>query len=629
MKARYPRLPLAIALVILLFAARDEAGAQNSAGAAGDRITVKSELSQDEGVADIQANCEINGGMLYVDRAYVGAVPYVGTVSPGRHYIELALPGYDNMGIWLDLAAKTKYSIDFNPKGTFALFATDKRATVSTEPTLNAGSSDLEIYSDVNGGMLYIDQVLIGSTGTTIPYTGSTTPGSHYFELELGRYGYRSLGLWLLLEEKTRYTIILHPQKATGHLSVDADPRDASLSLDGAPLALGLSEQPVGKRRILARRFGYADRSLDVEIQDGATSSVKVVLEKVPFALGGLGFSRAAFNPRNAGPSGRVSLNFRVSSYGSAKAEIRGPDGGIVATLDYPDMKDWSQSAVWNGLGPGGVPLPDGQYTARLVATPAETGEGLVAEAQVEIDSSLVVRPIGTASGMAGLLYMPESTPESAGAAAVESYYFVPLESPTGSPEDSAFGISAAMSVGGLVTLALQASAETAAGPVNTGDLAGSALVALFGDRASPMSGAFFLRGGYSGAVSPAMPGAGSAVEASLPLSARVGGASGTELRIAFAPGARADFSSSSPALLGLGRAGIWLEGRNFMAGLSGELPVSFAGDPAPLWPAKLALEGRLMLGSSPFVAALYSTAELSPVSAPAFGIGLGLGLLF
>ncbi len=121
------------------------------------------------------------------------------------------------------------------------------------------------------------------------------------------------------------------------------------------------------------------------------------------------------------------------------------------------------------------------------------------------------------------------------------------------------------------------------------------------------------------------MPGAGSAVEASVPVSMRVG-----EFSVALSPGASLDLSSSTPSFLGIARAGLWLEGRSFKAGASGELPIAFSGaGPAIQWPARAALEGRLMLGSTPFVAACYLDAEFQPETAPAFGIGLGLGLLF
>ena len=241
--------------------------------------------------------------------------------------------------------------------------------------------------------------------------------------------------------------------------------------------------------------------------------------------------------------------------------------------------------------------------------------------AEGRIDSTLVIRSLGTASAVPGLLFMPDPLSQPAGTLAAEASWFEPW----GRPQASAFGLSAALSLGGTVTLALHAAAETGDAPVTATDLALSALATLFGDRSSPAAGAVFLRGSYTSSASPAVPGARSAIEASFPASLRLG-----EFSFALSPGALASFAPGGTSVLALARTGLWLEGSSFRVGLSGELPISFASAlPAPLWPAHTALEGRLMLGSTPFVAAAFVTAALAPGAAPDFGVGIGLGLLF
>jgi hypothetical protein len=218
---------------------------------------------------------------------------------------------------------------------------------------------------------------------------------------------------------------------------------------------------------------------------------------------------------------------------------------------------------------------------------------------------------------------MPDPASEPAGTVAAEAFWFTPFPGFS----SSAFGLSSALSVGGKVTLALHASAETGEGALNSGDLAGSVLVGFLGDKTTAYAGAFYLRGSYSSSATPAMPGSRSGVEAALPFTANFIDLGSLDLRFALSPGAFVDLSD--PASFGaLGRAALWLEGSAFRAGLSGELPFGFTGGFAPEWPLRLAAEGRLMLGSSPLVAAAYATAELSPEGA-SFGMGLGLGLLF
>jgi hypothetical protein len=215
---------------------------------------------------------------------------------------------------------------------------------------------------------------------------------------------------------------------------------------------------------------------------------------------------------------------------------------------------------------------------------------------------------------------MPDPLTQPAGTIAAEFSWFAPW----GELRSSGIGLSAALSLGGIATLAVHAAAETGS-PDGASDLAASVLATLFGDRAGIASGAAFLRGSFSSAVSPATPGARSGVEASLPLSLRFG-----PLNLALSPGALVDLSAARADFLGLARAGLWLEGRSFRAGASAELPLSFAGGAiAPALPLRAALEGRLMLGSTPFVAAAYLGADFASGEAPRLSTGIGLGLLF
>lgn len=502
------------------------------------------------------------------------------------------------------------------------IFAPNDRVSIVTEPTLVAGLARLDVRSSVKGASLYMDKAFMGK----LPYTGNAAPGSHL--LEAAAPGYRDLGVWLFLEEKTSYSIRFKPELITGFLWVEVEPEDAYVRANGMTVIHGSVELPIGKYTLVVSRFGYIERVIAVEIEERRTTKLTVSLEKAPFAVTGLAFSRPAFNPRNAGAPGKTSLDFRASSYGSASAVIRGPGGELVSTLYFPDIRTWNQSKAWDGLGPDGKALPDGLYAATLTALPApgvEPEAPVVARAEARIDSSLVIRSIGTASALPGLLYMPAPIPQPSGTTATEISWFAPW----GEPQASAFGLSGALSLGDRAAVGLGAAAETG-DSANAADLAISGLVALFGDRTSALGGALFLRASYSSASKASMPGSRSGLEASFPLSLRLGESSAGELSLALSPGALADLSSSSPGFLALARGGLWLEGRSFRAGVSGELPVSFsAAAPAPLWPARAALEGRLMLGSTPFVAAAYLGAALEPAASPRLELGIGLGLLF
>jgi hypothetical protein len=496
--------------------------------------------------------------------------------------------------------------------------------TTKVEATLKEKLASIQIYCFSKSARLFIDRKEIG----WVPYRGDLEQGSHYLEVRIP--GYYPLGHWFLLAEKTLYTLDFAPSRIVGSIELEAEPRDTVVLIDGNAASTGLSELPVGRHALVLRRFGYVERSLELLVREKQTERLSVSLEKAAFAIEGFGFSRESFNPRSVGVSSKVSLGFRAASYGSATVEIRGAAGGpedrVVASFEFPAIEDWNQRRPWDGLGPEGRPLPDGLYIATLVASSPDSGAPIEAEARVWIDSSLVVRAFGAASALPGLLYMPDPVPAIAGTAAIEAFYFVPPAASWSSTGEGAFGLAAAFTVAKGVALGLHASAELGTAPFGSGDLDGSVLVALLGDKTTAWSGAFFFRGGYSSLSLPAMPGAGSLVEASLPVGARLGSIFGADARAALAPGLRADFSAKTD-WLALGRAALWFEGPKFRAGLSGELPLSFDGGISLFRSAGTALEGRLMLGA--FVAAAYATADFAPGEAPALGFGLGLGLLF
>jgi hypothetical protein len=530
------------------------------------------------------------------------------------------------------LSAAALLALSSALQADIVFFPPNDRVTVSTQPTLNAGVADLSITCSIKGAELYIDK----SEAGLVPYSGQLPPGSHYFEVSLP--GYYNLGIWLTLQEKTLYSVIFNLARITGLLSLTITPADATVLIDGAAVGGSLVEVPEGAHKVTVKAFGYVEKNAELRVEGRMTTTLAVTLEKATFAVTGLSFARSAFNPNNAGASGRNPLSFRVSSFGSATAEIRGLDGSIVARLDFLDMRTWSQSRDWDGLGSDGKPLPDGNYVAKLTAKPSSgvpvqaegtTRDGqeihpdgsIVATASTRIDSSLVVRSFGTLSAMPGMAYIPDTVPQPDGTVATEATWFAPW----GNFQASAFGLSAALSLASKATLAVSTTAETGDAPNNAVDLAISALVAIGGDRSSTLSAAFFLRGSYSSTSSPAMPGSRTAIESSIPVALRVG-----IFSLSFAPGACIDYSASSPEFFALARSGFWLEGRNYRAGLSGELPIAFtAGSVNVNWPANIALEGRLMLGASPFVLSSYLGTEISPSGFSQPVLGIGLGLLF
>jgi hypothetical protein len=510
----------------------------------------------------------------------------------------------------------------------------DERIVIETEATLKAGLASIEISSPIRASRVYVDSTYVG----VAPYAADIAPGIHVVRVEAP--GCYPLSVELALAEKTLYRIAFNPALVKGRLHVRLEPASATLSLEGQSIDPGFLELPVGSYTLVARRFGYAEESRAIRIDENSTTFVDISLEKAAFEVANFRATRAAFNPGNAGAAGRTDLAFTATTYGSASASIIGPDGAPVRVIDFPRIATWKQSRAWDGRGEDGAPLPDGTYLARLVAVPdpgvATLPEGplgggpaagevaadgsIVLETEVRIDSEIRVRALGPGSAMPGLLAFPDPLPQPAGTTAVEATWLVPAWDASG----SAIGLSLAGSLGGAAVLSFSGAAELEGG--GAADLAASLLLSLLADRASGSGGAAFLRASWTSAAAPSMPESRSAIELSLPWTLALG-----DFRLGAAPGALLDFSSS-PELLALARAGLWLDAGPLRAGLSGMMPFGLGlgdAEAGPRWPARIAAEARLMIGASPLTISAYPLADLDPGSGPRLLAGLGVGLLF
>jgi len=514
----------------------------------------------------------------------------------------------------------------------------DERIVIETEATLKDGLASLDIRCPARSARVYVDSYYAG----LCPYEADIAAGPHLISVEAP--GFRTLGLSLILEEKTLYTIRFNPTRITGRVFISLEPASATLFLDGRPIDTGFTELPVGSYSLAARRFGYEEENFDIRIEEGSTTRVDISLKRAAFSVSDFRATRSAFNPANSGDAGRTSVVFTATNYGSARIEIFGPEGSLVGELDFPDLSTWRVGESWRGRDSEGFPLPDGTYTARLQARPSadvpilppgnvDQGEvaedgSITLETEIVIDSSIKVRPASSISAMPGLSAFPDPLPQVAGTTAMEVAWFAPgLD-----PASSALGLSLSISLGGSSVLSLSGSGEFAG--TGSADLAASFLFSLAGgrasgsgDRGSGLSGALFLRGSWSGAERPAMPESRSAIELSSPWSIGFG-----NFRLGASIGALGDFNASGFGLLALGRAGLWLDESSFRIGLSGSLgfALGMAGREAgPDWPARAAAEAKVLLGSSPFTLSAYALADLEPGALPRFGGGMAVGLQF
>lgn len=305
-----------------------------------------------------------------------------------------------------------------------------------------AGDKELGVSTDPVTVSVYLDRRLAGTT----PYQQSViAAGSWLIGVEASGYGSKEIQVGI--EDAISYEVIFHLTRTTGKLMVRLQPEDAQLFIDGRPAHPGLLSLPSGFRNLWARRFGYDDLSTSVLVPERGIAAVDLALKPAVFSASRFAANREVFNPANAGPFGEARLSFFVNAPGSGRLSIVDESGERVLSHEFPAFESWDQSFVWNGRDAAGKPLPDGSYTATLQTTSAA---GISSESSIDlqIDSSLVARPLGESAGLVGLSLLP-----------------IPLASPQGL---GSFDV-AALSELSTGFLSFSAGAQVGLGPVAVG----------------------------------------------------------------------------------------------------------------------------------------------------------------
>lgn len=491
---------------------------------------------------------------------------------------------------------------------------------VATQAISLADRAVVAVGSQVRGAKVYLNREYAGKVDFV---SGYLAPGG--YRVEVKAPGYRDLSHDLELEAGKSYSLHFELAPLSGSLELSIAPAGAELLVDGrlftGDLAGDLSGStialPAGAHEVAARRFGYLTRSARVLVPDAGSVRLELELPLAPFSLSSPRLSRSAFNPNSAGALGSAWISFSATAPGSARIEIRRLETGeLVAERDFPSLETWEQAFAWDGRGAGGAVLPDGEYEVRL----SSPDGAFSAAASIRIDSSLLASPRGSASALPGSLFFPDPERVAAGSFSTELAWFAPASE----PGSSAFGLGASLGLGKALVLGLGASLEArpdAAGETNlalslTADLA----------QAGPFALAIFARGSWASATSPTMPGARSGIEAALPFSLRLGSFS-----LGAAPALFVDLGSAELQALPLARAGLWLSGPRYRAGLSAEILFELGGESgllAPAWPAEACAEARFLLPAAPLTLSGCAAASLEPGAEPSLTFGLGLGFM-
>jgi hypothetical protein len=273
---------------------------------------------------------------------------------------------------------------------------------IEGDGNISPGEPGLQVDSRPDDATVLLDNRYAGLTPVLI--TDLTVGGHRLTVTKPGYYPYVAF----IRYNGGHVVIDVALQQVTGFLKVDVSPAQAEVRVDGVPVdAAEVQQLPVGTHSVTVQAFGYQEYRTSVQIDPRQLTVLDVSLTQAEFGVSPLRPNREAFNPRNAGLLGTVSFAFRVTSFGDGKASITDQQGREVYQEELAPFTTFDQSFLWSGRTSAGSVLPDGLYTAKLVATGEREGKVIERQATVRIDSAITIAIRSLWSGSAGLLYAP------------------------------------------------------------------------------------------------------------------------------------------------------------------------------------------------------------------------------
>jgi len=177
-----------------------------------------------------------SGAEVYLDGRLQGRTPLSLSVNPGRHEVELRLPGYRS------------YRVTVNPKP-------GDRVQIFAQLVAEVREGTLVVDSSPSGAEVYVDGRLQGRT----PLRMSLEAGRHEVRVVAPGYGEYRAQVEVRPGESVRLTVELVPVRATLELYVNAEAR---VFLDGQEVGVARGgylrlEAPLGEHELTLVAPGY------------------------------------------------------------------------------------------------------------------------------------------------------------------------------------------------------------------------------------------------------------------------------------------------------------------------------------------------------------------------------------
>jgi hypothetical protein len=268
----------------------------------------------------------------------------------------------------------------------------------------------LFINSDPSGAKVFIDGVDRGTTPLSI---NSIRTGEYNIRINKEGYVDRRFKVTIHQNSRVEVSVDLETSKGQVLLEIQQDPSASPLlmlspvvTVDGSRVSDMNLNLTVGWRIITVEAFGWEKESKTIYIAEGSNQRVEFLLKPAAFKLSGTSLRKKRFNPENSGVLGSAEISFSVSAPGSGILEVL-DEGRVLYSIPLGPFTSWQQQAVWNGRDSEGI-VKDGNYVIKISAwSEAAEWNRQTAELTVQVDSSIVIRPLTMASSSSGLLFAP------------------------------------------------------------------------------------------------------------------------------------------------------------------------------------------------------------------------------
>ncbi len=255
----------------------------------------------------------------------------------------------------------------------YALHSQDTVETVVRESTESSETAGLIIRANVSGVEVYINNMYEGIAPLTL---NELVPGM--YSIQLRKSGWERKSVFVQLREQTETNLYFELDPITGFLRVESDLMGADIYIDdvryehGDSLDSGLIELQIGSYTVDIKKFGWKTQSKSVQIYDTFLSNLSFEMERDLFSISAFTSKPARFNPMAPGNLSTAHFNFTVTAPGSAVFQVLDRNNVPVFTDTFHSITSSHQTSSWDGRNSLGIMLPEGSYTARIEAIPAE-----------------------------------------------------------------------------------------------------------------------------------------------------------------------------------------------------------------------------------------------------------------